>query len=180
MNRRQLLKGILAGGAVAIADQFGVTEAVAEEIEEELILDLQKPARQYFETPNTVFRPPEDLWQSTANVREVYSHYVSEELAKQVDQDIFAKLEPKIKTTVRRLVNAIDQDLSVADKEHSKVILGMPKVETRHTGIFTGKEPQIVLKAGAEVKKNFLGGEEVSVGYIQESLVDKFGQKFRT
>jgi hypothetical protein len=177
MNRRQLLQGILAGGTAAIVSQFNVPEVVAEEIQEELITDLSKPAKKYFQTPNEVYRPPAELWQSTANVREVYAHYVAEELAKQVDKDIMDKLQPKIGSTVRRLVQSIDQDLSVANLEHSKVILGMPKVETRNTGIFTGKEPMLVLKAGAEHKKGFLGTEEVRVGYITESLVDRFGKK---
>jgi hypothetical protein len=165
---------MMAAGAVGVAHQFGVSEAVGEEILEELTMDASKVQ---VAVPGQIFRPPADLWQTTANVREVYTHYVGEQLAKQVDEDIFKKLQPKIKPTVTKLVKSIDQDLSVANLEHSKVLLGMPKVETRHTGGFSAKTPLLVLKAGAEHKKGFLGVEEVKVGYIQESIVDRFGQK---
>jgi hypothetical protein len=177
MNRRQLLQGILAGGTAAIVSQFNVPEIVAEEIQEEVIKDLQKPERIYVQGPKQIYDTRE-VWTSTSRVREVYQHFVADELAKRFDEKVVEQLKPKIPTTVRRLVGAIDQDLSVADLEHKKVILQMPKVDVDTAkGVFSKGEPRLVLKAGAEYKKGLLGSEEVRVGYIQESLVDRFGKK---
>lgn len=176
MNRRELLKGILAGGTAAIVTQFNVPDVVAEEIQEELIMDLQKPEKLYFQGPKQIYDTRE-IWTSTSRVREVYQHFVADELAKRFDEKIVEQLKFKIPSTVRRLVNAIDQDLSVADLEHKKVILQMPKVDVDSVKGWSSKgEPRLVLKAGAEYKKGLLGSEEVRVGYIQESLVDRFGK----
>ena len=171
MNRRQLLKGMIAMPAVALAAKMNVPEVVAEEMQEEMARDL---TRTVIQVPGKVYEGNQELWVSSSRVREVYGHYVSDQLKRMVDDAVFEKLNPKVSLTVRRLVNSIDQDLSVNDLEKEKVILEMPKVEVKPGGLF--KEPMLVLKAGAEQKVGLLGSKKLRVGYIQESLVDRFGK----
>lgn len=175
MNRRQLLKGMLAMPAVALAAKMQIPEAIAEEMQEEMAKDLTKTVIQ---VPGQVFVPDNKLWQSTAMTREIYSHYVSEQLAKQFDAKIHEQLAPKVKSTVRKLTAAIEQDISVNNLENEKIILEMPKVEVKHaSGVFTRGEPMLVLKAGIEAHVGLLGHKKITSGYITEKLVDKYGNQ---
>ena len=159
-------------GAAGVAAQFKVTEEVGEEIITELTKDLTKVQ---VAVPGKVF-DNRQVWTSTANVKKVWGDYIRKEIEKSQTEDVATLLAQKVDFTVNRLVRAIDQDLSVADLENKKVILQMPKINVRNVGVFR-KEPILELKAGAEHKVGFLKGEEVRVGYIQESLVDVTGKK---
>ena len=161
--------------AVALAAKMQIPEAIAEEMQEEMAKDLTKTVVQ---VPGQVFVPDNKLWQSTAMTREIYTHYVSEQLAKQFDDKIHAQLAPKVKSTVRKLTDALEQDISVNSLESEKIILGMPKVEVKHAkGIFSKGEPQLVLKAGIDQEVGLLGHKKLNCGYITEKLVDQYGNR---
>lgn len=161
--------------AVALAAKMNIPEAIAEEMQEEMARDITKTVIQ---VPGQVFIPDNKLWQSTAMTRDIYAHYVSEQLAKQVDAKIVEQLSQKVKPTVRKLVDALDQDISVNDLENEKIILGMPKVEIKHAqGIFSKGEPTLVLKAGVDLEVGHLGHKKLNCGYITEKLVDQYGNR---
>lgn len=175
MNRRQLLKGMLAMPAVALAAKMQIPEAIAEEMQEEMAKDLTKTVVQ---VPGQVFIPDNKLWQSTAMTRDIYAHYVAEQLAKQYDAKIVEQLSQKVKPTVRKLTSAIEQDISVNNLEDEKIILGMPKVEIKYAqGVFSKGEPTLVLKAGIDQEVGLLGHKKLNCGFIQEKLVDQYGNR---
>lgn len=175
MNRRQLLKGMLAMPAVALAAKMQIPEAIAEEMQEEMARDLTKTVVQ---VPGQVFVPDNKLWQSTAMTRDIYTHYVSEQMAKTMDEKIVEKLRHKVKPTVQKLISALEQDISVNNLENEKIILGMPKVDVKHAGgVFSKGEPYLVLKAGIDQEVGLLGHKKLNCGYITEKLVDQHGNR---
>lgn len=168
MNRRQLLAGLIAAPAVAVAAHFKAPEWMGEEIREELITDLSRTSIQ---VPGQVFdnRP---VWTSVSGVRKVWVEHVAKELSRRIDRDILDKLAPRIDRTVNAMVRAVDLDLRKAEvSEDMKTIILPPKVNlTGEVNSFT-REPVFELKAGLASDTNILGDITHKVGYIQESII---------
>lgn len=154
---------------------MNVPEAIAEEMQEEFAKDLN---RTVIQVPGQVFVPDSKLWQSTAMTRQIYTHYVAEQLAKQFDAKVVEQLSQKVKPTVQKLVNALEQDISVNNLENEKIILGMPKVDVSYAnGVFSKGQPVLVLKAGVDQEVGLLGHKKLNCGYITEKLVDARGNR---
>lgn len=174
MNRRQLLAGLLAAPAVAVAAHFKAPEWMGEEIREELIKDLSKTqvqiGAQVFDN-----RP---VWTSVSGVRQVWMAEVGKALAKAVDAEVMKYYKPtiesQIKSAVGTMVQAIDMDLAKARVTgDDKVIIDTPKlrlVESGYVGSIA-KMPKFELVAGVEKKRGIFGAPEHRVGYLQESII---------
>lgn len=168
MNRRQLLKGLLASSGAVVAAKFGAPEWMGDEIKEELLSDLSRTS---IAVPGQVFdnRP---IWTSIAGVRQVWVDEVSKKLARQIDRDILESLKPTIDRTVNTMVRAVDLDLRKAEvEEGQKIIIQTPKVHLTGKISPYDRRPIFELKAGLEKSTNILAEKVYKVGYIQEEII---------
>jgi hypothetical protein len=153
VNRRGFISGLLAAGTVAIAAEFKVTEAVAEEMLEELTKDQD---RIFVSGPKTEFlAQPDKIFTSTANIREFYANECAKALGRDVDNQIMR--------VVRRMQDAIDTDLAEIGSD-AKIIVEMPRIEL--TGPLSNPKRSFNLVAGVRPEKSFLGTDILKVGFL--------------
>ena len=165
MDRRGFIKGLLGASAAAVAAEFGAPAWMGEEIRGELLQDL---TRTQIQVPGQVFdnRP---IWTSVSGVKDVWVEHAAKELARQIDRDILASLQPDIERSVKTLVRAVDTDLYKAEiATDQKIIMDLPKVRIIRP---EGVKPVFELKAGLEKKEGLFGACEHRVGYLQEAII---------
>ena len=167
-NRREFLKQFITASSVAVAAHFGVSNAVAEEMQEEFLKDFSR---------TSVAMPGEHrpVWASVADTVDVWTtHLMKDPLISSsstgrrddtADALIFA-----VRGMCKRMAKAIDHDLCTSRvEEGKKIFVEVPKVR-RSSGPLSRLSGDFELVAGLETKKT-IWGEELRVGYIQEGII---------
>ena len=180
MDRRQLIKTMLAGGAVALAADMAVSKGMADDIisdlkqdmreEKQMMLasdlysDLERDSkRQIYAMPQSCLTDQKMIWYSVANVAEVWA----DQLKAQMDDMGFNSPGDYKKLTrmCKQMAYKIDEDFRTAEVDQAKkVLVEVPNL--RKSGRL-GASFEIV--AGLESKANILG-QRYRVGYIQEKI----------
>ncbi len=171
MNRRQLLKGLIAAPAVAVAAHFNVPDYMGEEIQEELKKDLLKT---HVAMPKEVFdnRP---VWRSVKGVEKVWKEHILGDIQKRYSEDAGKALASKIDRTIRQMVRVVDLDLQKAELTNDhKVIIQPPQVTVLRADT---DNPVLELRAGLEETTGLFGKKEHRVGYIARGIVDAKGNE---
>lgn len=179
MNRRQFLGGLIAGGTAAVIAEFGVSPHMAEEVLEELAKDAKKdvflpPKTEFFGNDKLVI-PANEVWLSTADIRQYYAEEAGKALARKVDDEIMS--------VVRRMQHCIDQDLKEIDNPDAKVILNPPRINVKSADK-NGRVRRWEMVAGAKPSVSFIGTDLIEVGYLEGcpenrgGLVDHTGHEF--
>ena len=176
MNRRGFIGSLLAAGTVAIAAEFKVSEAVAEEMVEELTKDA---SRTMIAMPGQAFIAPDDkIFQSTAEIRKFYAEECGKALARNIDNQIIS--------VCRRMEGAIKDDLREIGSD-ARIVVEMPKIVINPQDVMNGKpRPRFELIAGVKPETDFLGNEYLKVGFLpgvglstdNQALVDHTGREF--
>lgn len=158
--RRGLMKLIAAAAPVAVAGHFGISEAMAKDMQRELAKDAD---RTLIAMPGQTMLDRQSIWFSVADVTEVW--------ARQIHSQHTDTAYPAVERACRQMALAIDHDLIGNAPGDAKVIVEVPKL--RYTSNPLYKNPQnrrFELLAGVE-QKSTLWAQRTRVGYIQEELI---------
>lgn len=175
MDRRTLIKSMLAGGALALTAEFGVSKATAHDIIGEFQKDLDAGGRMAVSgdilgdlthekiqivMPGETMLDRKAVWYSVADVAEVWAKELAPQMEALGHHNSF-----RLNAMCRDMAKRIDEDLMTAQVKHEqKVLVEVPNIrKAQHGDTF-----EIV--AGLETKAG-LFGERMRVGYIREDLV---------
>ena len=186
LNRRNFLRNILQGSAVAVASAAAVKleyvpeikAAALEELEQleqtprdELLESIKKAAGWVPESeadrkiiigaPKQVFNPNARVWMSVAREANAWADYISEKSGVQ---------KASVLAACKTLARACDRDLRDAEvTADSKIVVDLPKITRTWTG--RNGEKQVEIAMGVE-KQAILGHERIRVGYIGKKAVE--------
>ena len=152
---------IAAAAPVAVAGHFGISEAMAKDMQAELAKDAD---RTLIAMPGETFLDKQSIWFSVADVAGVWA----EELHRQHPMyEVRTLLGP-----CQRLAKAIDSDLTGAVGAQDKVLVEVPKLrptESLHPAL--GASPVKFELVGGVEQKTTLWNTRTRVGYIQEEIL---------
>jgi hypothetical protein len=168
VNRRALIKSMLAMSSAALALKMAVPESAIALVREELAKDLKVEA--FSAMPSGIFIPEEKKWATLADVGKVwYSQLLDEATATGL-------AHPALERMCKQMARAIEADLYGQWEADKPVIVGVPKLRRPYTplvteaagpGLFDARRKSHTheLVAGA---KRFAGplGEEMRVEYL--------------
>lgn len=179
VSRRGFLQSLAALSATALAVKLALpSEAMADEVREELIKDIAKPERTIFDMRD--IKQIEPVWASVAGTSKYWADEIMKDIQRRVDADIIKALTEghsapakQLPTMTRKLAQEIDADLRAAKVPVAQqLIIGMPHWEV----VQQWGTPAIQLKAGV-AKHGTIWGDEYRVEHIRELIVPGFLDK---
>lgn len=186
VSRRGFLKSLTALSAVALAAKLSLpSEAMAEEVREELIKDIHKPERTIFDMRDIAQVEP--VWASVSATSNYWAEEIAKDMARKLDAEIMRSLTEagfrgssplkQLPAMTRKLASQIDMDLREQKVPMDKqLIIGMPKWEV----IDQWGSKAIQVSAGL-LKQETIWGDEYRVEHIRPTELiipglDKRGQ----
>lgn len=186
VSRRGFLKSLTALSAVALATKLALpSEAMAEEVREELIKDLHKPERTIFDMRDIAQVEP--VWASVAGTAQYWAEEIARDMARRLDSALMKQLNEatfrgsapmkQLPAMTRKLAQQIDNDLRDAQVPKDKqLIIGMPRWEV----VDQWGAKAVEIRAGLS-KQETIWGDEYRVEHIRSTELiipglDKRGQ----
>jgi hypothetical protein len=187
VSRRGFLKSLTALSAVALAAKLSLpSEAMAEEVREELIKDIAKPQRTIFDMRDVTQIEP--LWASVSATSTYWAEEIVKDMTRKLDAEVMRELTvaayrsvapiKQLSNMTRELARRLDDDLRAAKVPAEKqLIVGMPRWEI----VDRYGTKAIEIKAGL-VEQDTIWGKEFRVEYVRPTDIiipgglDKRGQ----
>ncbi len=146
---------------VTIAAHFGISEALARDVKQELAKDMN---RTLVAMPGETFLDKQAIWFSVADIAEVWAT----ELKVQHPWASSHELD----RTCRVMAKAIDKDLITANvgAEDRKVIVNVPQLTRTISTSRFGEGSSFELRAGV-TQETSLWSKRTRIGYIQEKII---------